>query len=171
MGQTAQVLVDQKKYSEAAALFSHMIELEPKRMQAWEGLGLVEMEQERFEEAIQAFEKALAINPNRRMAKTAVPWIRELTAAEGKTVDMPASLLERYAGDYGPRKVTLRDGSLYYKREGRPEYRLRPLNRTTFILEGYLRFRLQFVSDSEGRVTAVRGLYVEGRTDENERSE
>jgi CubicO group peptidase (beta-lactamase class C family) len=171
MGQTAQLLLDQRKFEEAAALFSRMVELEPKRMQAWEGLGLVEMEQKHFKEAIQAYEKALAINPNRRMAKTAVPWIRELMAAEGKTVDVPASLLEKYAGDYGPRKITLREGRLFYQREGRPEYRLKALNRSTFLLEGYLRFRLQFVTNSQGEVTSVSGLYIEGRTDMNKRSE
>jgi hypothetical protein len=59
---------------------------------------------------------------------------------------------------------------LYYQREGRPEYRLRPLTQDTFILEGYLRFRLRFVSDGSGRISKIKGLYIEGRTDQAART-
>ena len=170
IGWTAGYLVNRGKTAEAAALFTRMLDLEPKRIQAWEGLGLVEMEQGHFPEAIQAFEKALEIQPNRRMAKNAVPWIRQLIAAEGKSVDVPLSRLESYAGEYGPRRVNLRDGVLYYQRTGRPEYRMRPLTQDTFILEGYLRFRVRFVSDSGGSVTKIKGLYIEGRMDETART-
>ena len=170
MGGTAGYLVNRGKMAEAAALFRRMLEIEPKRAQAWEGLGLAEMEQGYFPEAIKAFEKALEIHPSRRMAKNAVPWIRQLIAAEGKSVEVPLSRLESYAGRYGPRNITLLEGSLYYQRSGRPEYRLRPLTQDTFILEGYLRFRVRFVSDSGGRVTKIKGLYIEGRQDETART-
>jgi len=171
MGRTAGYLVGREKFDSAAAVFSYMLEIEPKRMQAWEGLGMVEMEQGSYPEAIRAFEKAMEINPSRRMAKTAVPWIRDLMALEEKSVEVPDSLLEKYAGSYGPRKITLREGHLFYQREGRPEYRLKPLDRNTFLLEGYPRFRLRFVTNDQGEVTAVRGLYIEGRTDTNKRGE
>jgi len=170
MGWTAGYLVNRGKMAEAMALFTRMLDLEPKRVQAWEGLGLVEMEQGRFPESILAFEKALEILPNSRMAKTGVPWVRELMAAEGKSVDVPLSRLKGYAGEYGPRRISLRDGVLYYQREGRPEYRLRPLSQDTFILEGYLRFRLRFVSDSSGRIAKIKGLYIEGRKDQTART-
>ena len=147
-----------------------MLDIEPERIQAWEGLGLAEMEQERFPEAIRAFEKALEIRSDRRMARNAVPWIRTLMAEEGKTVEVPLTLLQSYAGEYGPRRITLRDGYLYYQRPGRPEYRLRPLTQDTFLLEGYLRFRLRFIRDTGGRVLKVKGLYIEGREDESSRT-
>jgi CubicO group peptidase (beta-lactamase class C family) len=167
---TAGFLVERGKMVEAAALFGRMVELEPKRVQAWEGLGLAEMERERFTEAIHAFEKALAINPQRRMAKNGIPWVKELMAAKGKTVEVPLPVLESYAGNYGPRRVFLREGYLYYQRGGRPEIRLLPLSRDTFLLEGSLRFRLRFVTDSTGKVTKVKGLYIEGRMDESSRT-
>jgi hypothetical protein len=75
--------------------------------------------------------------------------------------------MEKFVGDYGPRHIILRDGSLYYKRDGRPEYRLIPLTRNTFALEGYASFRLQFVSDKNGRISKVIGLYIQGDTDES----
>jgi len=170
LGETAGYLVNQGKMAEAAALFTQMLDLEPERIQAWEGLGLAEMEQRHFPESIRAFEKALEIQPSSRMAKNAIPWVRELIAAEGTSVDVPLSRLESYAGEYGPRNITLLEGSLFYQRAGRPEYRLRPLTQDTFILEGYLRFRLRFVSDSSGSVLKITGLYIEGRMDETARS-
>jgi len=170
LGGLAQVLVTQNKFKEAVAVFTHMLELAPKRVSTWEGLGLVEMERGRFPESIQAFEKALEIRSDSRMAKTGIPWVKELIDLENQPVSVSLERLESYAGDYGPRKITLREGSLYYQREGRPEYQLQAMSQDTFLLEGYLRFRLRFISDSEGNVTKIRGMYIEGRTDENERT-
>ncbi len=171
LGRTAGYLVERGKMAEAAALFGRMVDLEPERVQAWEGLGLAEMERERFTEAIQAFEKALAIRPQSRMAKNGIPWVRELMAAKDKTVEVPLPVLESYAGNYGSRRVILRDGHLYYLREGRPEARLRPFSRDTFLLEGTLRFRLRFIADGGGQVTKLQGLYMEGRRDEDSRTD
>jgi tetratricopeptide (TPR) repeat protein len=170
LGSVAQMLVDRRKLDEAAAVFARMVEMAPKRSSAWEGLGLVEMERKSYPESIKAFEKALEIQPSGRMAKTGIPWVRALMKLENQSITVPQELLERYAGDYGPRHIILREGDLYYQRDGRPEYKLNAMSRDTFLLEGYLRFRLQFVTDNEGKVTKVRGLYIEGRTDENDRS-
>ena len=77
--------------------------------------------------------------------------------------------MEKLAGDYGPRHIKLREGRLYYQRDGRPEFRLVPLSRDTFALERYGQFRIRFVSDESGRVTKLVGLYVQGNTDESPR--
>ena len=105
------------------------------------------------------------------MAKTGVPWVKELIALENRSVSVSPELMKMYEGDYGPRKIVLREGSLYYQRDGRPEYCLQALSQNTFLLEGYLRFRLRFITDNEGQVTKIRGMYIEGRTDENERTD
>jgi hypothetical protein len=65
--------------------------------------------------------------------------------------------------------ITLREGQLYYQREGRPEYRLIPLNKNTFALEGYAPFRIRFASDESGQVTKIVGLYIQGNTDQSPR--
>jgi len=101
--------------------------------------------------------------------------IRGLGQAEDaeKTAKSPIMLsaaeLGKYAGDYGPRHVTLREGRLYYQREGRPEFLLLPLTRDTFALEKNVQFRVRFVSDSSGRITKLVGLYIQGNTDESPR--
>ena len=66
-------------------------------------------------------------------------------------------------------RITLREGHLYYQRDGRNEYRLKPLDRETFALEGYGSFRIRFAADETGRVTKIVGLYIRGNTDESPR--
>ena len=61
----------------------------------------------------------------------------------------------------------LRQGRLYYKREGRKEYELLPLAQDKFALKGYGVFRLRFVLDKDGNATKVVGLYLGGETDES----
>ena len=77
--------------------------------------------------------------------------------------------MERFVGNYGPRHIKLREGQLYYQRDGRPEYRLTPLNKTTFALEGKADFRIRFGYDQNGKVVKIVGLYIRGNTDESPR--
>jgi hypothetical protein len=76
--------------------------------------------------------------------------------------------LALFAGDYGDRRVTLEQGTLLYKRSG-PQYRLIPLTETLFALDGYDNFWLEFVS-TDGKVTAVVGLYEGGQREPSPRS-
>jgi hypothetical protein len=78
--------------------------------------------------------------------------------------------MEKFVGDYGPRHIRLRDGRLYYQRDGRQEYRLKILSKNTFALEGYGPFRIRFALDESGRVTKIVGLYIQGNTDESPRN-
>ena len=83
---------------------------------------------------------------------------------------IPEETLAKYAGDYGPRHVILRENGLYYQRDGNKEYRLLPLAQDLFTLEGRGVFRLRFITDKNGNVSKVVGLYLEGRTDESPRN-
>ena len=73
------------------------------------------------------------------------------------------------SGQYGPRTITLENGALYYQREGRPKYRLIPMNEDTFMLDGLEYFRVQFNRDKSGTVTEIIGLYDDGHRDGNAR--
>ena len=103
------------------------------------------------------------------MATRGLQWAREALEAEKNPVVLSADEMERFAGDYGPRHITLREGNLYYQRDGRNEYQLKPLDRETFALEGYGSFRIRFAADETGRVTKIVGLYIRGNTDESPR--
>jgi retinol-binding protein 3 len=85
------------------------------------------------------------------------------------SVDPPT--LERYAGSYGPRKLYVEDGRLYYQREGRAAAAAVPMTETVFRFDGIDYFRLEVVLDDQGRPTKVIGHYNDGHTDESPRTE
>ncbi|SDE12833.1 S41 family peptidase [Kordiimonas lacus] len=95
-------------------------------------------------------------------------WHLQSAQAKANPVSVNAATLASYVGTYGPRTLTLEDGVLHYQREGRPVHRLTPLSDDTFMLDGLENIRLQLVKE-DGRVTALRGLYDNGRTDETKR--
>jgi len=166
---TARYLAGRDKQGEAEAVFKWMIERDPQEVIALAGLGRLYLEMGRNRESLECLEKTLELDPENSFAKNAIPWIKDMIEAEENPVTVEKERLEKYAGDYGPRHVRLKEGRLYYQREGRQEYRLVPLKQDTFALEGYGGFRLRFEMNESGEVIKVIGLYLEGRTDESVR--
>jgi hypothetical protein len=81
-----------------------------------------------------------------------------------------AADLERFAGRYGDRILSVADGTLYYQREGRPRMRMIPVRAGLFRFEEAPAFRLEIVTDASGRPEKLIGRYQDGRTDESPRS-
>jgi len=117
-------------------------------------------------EALKSLERSVE-DEDRRFELT---WARRGLEARLNPVVLTGKQLKEYAGSFGPRRVILDGGELYYQREDRPRYRLRPMGDDTFLLDGLDRFRLKFDRDAGGRVTAVTGLYDSGYQDRNEKS-
>jgi hypothetical protein len=84
--------------------------------------------------------------------------------------EIAEAAMMRYAGTYGPRRVTLEDGVLYYQREGRPKYRMIPVADTIFCFEELDYFLLEVELDDSGNPAALVGIYDSGRTDRSPRS-
>ena len=112
--------------------------------------------------------RAAEADPDRREA---LEWIRAGIEAKAKGVRLEAGAARAYPGIYGPRRVTLEDGSLYYQRDGRTRMRLIPAGSDLFLVEGMEGFRVLFQRNAEGRVTGITGLYEDGHTDENPRGD
>ena len=167
----AEYLGESGKKEDAVAVFEYCLETFPQSSGAYIGLGLTHMDLDQNQEAIDSFESALKIRKGHRLTTRALEWAREALRVEKSPVSLSAAEIEKFAGDYGPRHIILRDGSLYYKRDDRSEYRLIPLTKDTFALDGYASFRLQFVSDENGRIAKIIGLYIQGRTDESLRDQ
>jgi len=163
----AQYLASKDKTEEAAYIFKWAIDSDPKSVIAWAGLGRLYLETGKNIESLECLQMAQTLEPENSFAKMCIPWVKELIQAEEKPVLIPEKLLKKYAGDYGPRHVYLRESILYYKRDGRKEYKLMPLTQDTFNLVGYGVFRLRFVLDKNGNVTKATGIYLGGRTDES----
>ncbi len=81
-------------------------------------------------------------------------------------VTLDAKTLKSFAGIYGPRKVTFEKGKLYYQRDSGTKYELLPYGNNAFILKGLDSFRVRFLAEGK-TITALQGLYSNGRTDKN----
>jgi hypothetical protein len=140
----------------------------------WEGTGItpdIEVPQEKALDIahLKALEKLLekAKDPKHQAE---LKW-----AIEGKNVLLnPINIEEKklkvYAGQYGPRKISIENGELYYQRENRPKYKLIPMGNHWFMLESLDYFRIQFVVDEKGKSTELIGYYSSGSTDSNKRA-
>jgi len=117
--------------------------------------------------ALEYFEKALELDPENANDKRYIKWVRDISRAENDPITLPAETLKKFVGDYGPRHITIRDGILYYKRDGRSEFQLIPISKDTFALKGNNSFRLHFVSDENGEVIKIIGIYLDGRQDKS----
>jgi hypothetical protein len=140
----------------------------------WEGTGItpdIKVPQEKALDVahLTALEKLLekAKDPQRQAE---LKW-----AIEGKKVLLnPVKIEEKklkiYAGLYGPRKISMEKGELYYQRENRPRYKLIPMGNHWFMLDGLDNFRIQFLVDEKGKSTELVGYYSSGSMDSNKHS-
>jgi CubicO group peptidase (beta-lactamase class C family) len=165
----ARYLGERGKQEEAVVVLNVCLESYPQSVDARLGLGLAYLAMGRNQAAIECYEAALKINKDSGIAKRGLEWANDALQAEKNPFEMSVAEMEILAGDYGPRHIKLREGQLYYQRDGRPEYRLLPLRRDTFALERYGQFRIQFVFDEAGQVTTLVGLYIQGNTDKSPR--
>jgi CubicO group peptidase (beta-lactamase class C family) len=120
--------------------------------------------------AIESYRLALALEPDDEDVPRRIRWIEDRLTAETNPVHVPRSTLESYAGQYDVRRVTLREGRLYYQRDGNPEHQLIPLSQDLFALSGSRTIRLRFVGNGVRPASKIIGIYSDGRTDESVRS-
>ncbi len=96
-------------------------------------------------------------------------WAADMLRATVVPLEIDAETLKAYAGSYGPRQVTFRDGTLYYSRDGRPERPLIALSNDTFMIEGVDMCQFVFEPDETGAIARIVGNYSDGRNDQNVR--
>jgi hypothetical protein len=139
----------------------------------WEGTGIaphITVPQEQaldvaYMEALKKLEQKTE-DPDR---KAQFKWIIEGLQIKLNPVTVPESQLNAYVGQYGPRKIWIEEGNLYYQREDRPKYKLIPMGDHRFILEELDYFRIQFVLDDKGLASELIGQYDSGQTDGHKR--
>jgi hypothetical protein len=103
--------------------------------------------------------------------KQQLAWALKGLDAEKNPMKLDEKSLQAYVGVYGPRKIWLEDGALYYQRTDRPKYKLAPMGDDTFMVEGLEYFRIKFNKDAAGKVTEFVGMYDNGTTDSNPRTD
>jgi hypothetical protein len=141
----------------------------------WEGTGItphIEVPQEQALDRahLEALSKLREREEDENRAFT-YDWAVEGLRAKLNPVEVDAATLEKYAGEYGPRKLWVEDGVLQYQREDGPVRPATPMSDTLFRFEGLDYFRLAVVLDEEGRPVKLVGHYDDGHTDESPRTD
>ena len=165
-------LLRNNRVDDAIWVFQDNTRAYPESSNVWDSLGEAFQTAGELDLAVDNFARSLALDESNENAERRIAWMQSELEARETPVTLSTAELERYAGAYGPRRVTLRDGQLFYERDGnpRPEVKLTPLTDDVFALEGISDVRLRFVSDESGSAVAIEGLYLDGRTDRTERS-
>ena len=139
----------------------------------WEGTGIaphIAVPQEKALDVahLEALKKLLekTEDPDRQAQ---FKWAMDGKNIKLNPVTVEVSQLQKYAGQFGPRKFWVEDGVLYYQREDRPKYALLPMGDHRFMLDGLDYFRIQFVEAPTGVFNEMMGQYDDGHTDGNKR--
>lgn len=136
----------------------------------WEGTGVKPHIEVPADKALdEAYSKALELlieKSEDEEMKALYQWPLAEIKVKNNPVKLEVSSLKKFAGTYGPRKVTLENGVLFYQRDQGIKYELYPFSDHEFMLKGLETFRIRFLSENN-KVVALQGLYDNGYTDKN----
>ena len=140
----------------------------------WEGTGVtphiaVKQDQAFNTAYIKALETLAGTNEN-ETAQAMYSWVKEGLEVEGKIVELTEASIQSYAGNYGPRAVTLENGDLYYQRGEGTKYKLIPMGEHKFSITEIPYFRISFEHEND-EVTALVGNYNNGTSDKNKKTD
>jgi hypothetical protein len=139
----------------------------------WEGTGIEPHIKTTKEKALDA---AYLDALNKLSEKEQIPelkafytWAIEGLNAKSKPVFINESILKSYVGKFGPRIITFENGNLYYQREGRPKFKMYPIQDNYFGLDGMDSFRIKFIKEGKN-ILVLEGHYSDGMIDKNEKT-
>ncbi|MEH6537385.1 MAG: S41 family peptidase [Psychroserpens sp.] len=138
----------------------------------WEGTGVSPHIKVPAKDALDiAYMKALELlmeNNTDENLQAFYEWPLAELSIKTNPVTLDTKALKSFAGNYGPRMVTLENGTLFYQRGSGTKYELFPYSDHEFMLKGLDSFRIRFLTEGN-KITALQGLYDNGGTDKNAR--
>lgn len=135
----------------------------------WEGVGV---KPHIPTSANQALDRAhLELLKSLKHNSPALTWVMQGLKAKASPVRLSPELLKTYAGEYTNRRISLKNGALYYQRPSLSKSwrKLTPLSEELFALDGVDYFRVKFVKGSNGKISSLEGLYQQGNRDISKR--
>jgi hypothetical protein len=141
----------------------------------WEGTGVAPDIAAPADQALEVAQleilKSLSAASESGSEKFALDWAREELEFKLQPDTIVVQSTSEFAGEYGARKITVEDGRLYYQRGNGPRLELKAMpTADRFHVGDFDDFRLQFVRDASGSIIGLKGLYGDGRVDENQRT-
>lgn len=139
----------------------------------WEGVG-VEPDIKvppiiAFEAAYQRAVQDLMNEEQDEAKKKALAWTADGLNAKVNPPALTEEQLRPYTGTFGPRTISLENGSLYYQRQGRPKLKIIPMGNDAFLIDGVDTLRFKFEKDASGGYNKLISLYDNGTSDSNPR--
>ena len=171
MNSLGYALLRTEAVNEAIAVFQLNVEGFPASSNVYDSLAEAYMTAGKDEVAIENYERCLELEPDNSGATSRIEWIRESIAARKNPAKLSEAELRKLAGRYGPFNVSLSNGDLFASADMlREDYRLIPMSKEEFMLEGMGVYRLQFVFDDEGHATKLVGFHANGNKNEADRN-
>ena len=142
--------------------------INPNTNSNWEGVGVepdvkISSEKALAKALILAIEKMIEKEEDPEF-KASYLWAYEPYKSMLNPVTLRMDVLRSYVGNYGPRTITLEDGSLFYQREGGAKMKMIPISEDHFMFNEMEYFRLKFLIE-DNKIFGVEGYTVEGPTD------
>lgn len=139
----------------------------------WEGTGVVPHIKVKADEALavaemKALEYLVGKTKNPKL-KARYNWALSSKKALSNPITVKQSTLKSYVGTYDERKITMENGTLYYQRANRGKHKLVPLSDNEFMVGDISYFRVRFIKENN-KVVAIQGVYDNGRTDKNRKT-
>jgi CubicO group peptidase (beta-lactamase class C family) len=172
LGNMAGLMDDEGLPAEAVVLLEDIYREKPRSGQAAFGLARATLLLGDLEKARRYYQAAEGAEEDKVEPKD-IRWDLGYLEAAQNPVALDRNYMEALAGDYGARRLSVKDGRLHYFREAgtAPEPRpLLALTKDTFFIQGTVWFRIKVEFDAAGRPAKLVGLYNDGRRDESIRN-
>jgi hypothetical protein len=147
----------------------------PKNNEGWEGVGVIPHIAVPAEQALMvayadALAKLIEAEEDERF-RFSLEWAKQDLDSRLSPIELSKKRMKEYVGSFGPRRIFVDDGKLWYQREGRPRRQLEPMGEDLFRVGALDYFRLSFGRNSAGKIIKVIGNYDNGTTNENPKDE
>ena len=120
--------------------------------------------------AVESYRRARTLEADSGEAQRLIRWVEDRLAARAQGVAVSRRTLERYAGRYQERVITLRDGRLFYTDGADRESPLTTMAEDLFEVAADPTSRVHFVGDGEAAAAKLIVIYSDGTIDELARS-
>jgi hypothetical protein len=120
----------------------------------------------RLDQALGSYRRAQSLGADREETGRLIRWVEERLAARARPVAVEPRALARYPGRFAERRVTLREGRLFYSGGAYPASPLTPRTERLFEVGAEPTARVRFEGGGSGRPDRIVVLYRDGTADQ-----